>query len=181
VRYLLLLALAVSVVPVPAVAQAPGGVPAYERTTDDLGTWDAVVMGRDPAGRRIHLEGVEINTSGCGGTCVETRLEGLSAIAAPRSTSAWWDSYRTGGGYLSPQTGLSPMVTNPVGESFSARSQRPVPTHAQAPQGQVVAGALPPRTSVSYKGKNRRTVVFYERTPSGQEEPFLHIIYTRRK
>jgi hypothetical protein len=82
---------------------------------------------------------------------------------------------------LNPQTGLNPMFSEGGGESFSARSQRPVPTHAQAPQGQIVAGALAPRTSVEYKGKNRRTVVFYGQTPSGAEDPILMIIYTRRK
>jgi hypothetical protein len=88
-RHLVLLALAVTAAPAPTAAQTLPALPAYERTMDDLGAWDAVVIGRDPQGRRTHQRGVEINTLGCGGTCVESRVEGLKDVAPPGSRRAW--------------------------------------------------------------------------------------------
>jgi hypothetical protein len=55
--------------------------PFYDVDLADVGTWDAVVTVRLRDGRFETRHAIEVNTIGCGGTCVETTL--TPALDAP--------------------------------------------------------------------------------------------------
>lgn len=181
-RHLLLIALAAVAAAAPAAgAQTPDAFPAYERTLDDVGTWDAVLIGRDAYGRRIYRKGVEVNTLGCGGSCVESRVDGLEDIPPPSAGNAWPNTYDVvppGTQLGALQIGLPPLLAE-GDKTIHAPSRRPA--EPRASKRQVFLGPPASRTSVEYSGRNRRTVVFYEQPPSGEEIAVLRIIYTRRK
>ena len=82
-----LLLTALSLVPASAAAQSkPVAAGVFTRTEQDLGTWDAVLVGHGPFGI-VTEKGVEINTRGCNGTCIVTKLKGA---LAPRNVADIW-------------------------------------------------------------------------------------------
>lgn len=170
-------------VPAPAAAQvSQTGPDAIKRTEADLGTWDAVLVGRDWAGRIVSAQGVEINTLGCDGTCIVTKVEGALDPPAYRGRQrAWWESYDgVGGGRgLDVQTGRAdiPYV---AGEMAPGAAVIPV-RRPDPPKGTtVVAGVPASRTSVEYPAKGRRVVTLYGKQKDGTDVMVLRITYTRR-
>ena len=158
-------------VPAPASAQdSLTGPDSIERTEADLGTWDAVLVGRDWSGRIVSTRGVEINTLGCDGTCIVTKVEGaLDPPASRGGQRAWWESY-DGVANRDDQTG---------------RADIPYVAGEMAPGAAVIPTARPEpvpasRTSVEYPVEGRRVVTLYRRQPNGSEVMVLRITYTRR-
>lgn len=168
----------------PAATQ---GVPLvdYQRSPADVGTWDAIVSIRDSRGRASTTTGVEINTIGCGGSCVLTSVRGgLTLATLDLGTRPWWDGagtsaatglatpfYQTGMTQVSTLSGDSPAPVNL--QSFSL----PLPMAPAA----GVAGVPASRVSHEYPADGRRTVTFYRTDAKGREIVHIRITYTRRR
>jgi hypothetical protein len=169
-------------VPAPAAAQvSQTGPDAIKRTEADLGTWDAVVVGRDWSGRIVSTKGVEINTLGCDGTCIRTKVQG--ALDPPKYRGrerAWWDSYDgTRGWVRDVQTGRGDIPYVP-GERAPGDAVITAAAAAPPKGTTVVAGIPASRTSVEYPAEGRRVVTLYRQQPNGTEEMVFRITYTRR-
>ena len=168
-----------SLIPGPAAGQPPQtAVDGITRTEADLGTWDAVLVGRSPSGRVFSERGVEINTRGCDGTCIVTKLKG---VLAPRNGGSrpWWQTYDGPAGPLDRRTGLhdTASLRNEVapGEALSIAT-RAMPVR---PTGTNPGPTL--HTSVEYPAEGRRIVTIYRQLPDGTETMDLRITYTRRQ
>jgi hypothetical protein len=175
-RLLVPLLTATMLAPLPAAAQltqtGPDGI---TRTDADLGTWDAMLVWSGPGGRLVKAEGVEINTLGCHGRCIVTKLEGGlgKGVDAPRS---WWEAYdgdATRYRLTDVRTGLADV---PYG------AEGVVPGRQPSPNSKVVlAGARGSRTSVDRPSADERVVTLYRQRPNGSEDALFRVTYTRRK
>jgi hypothetical protein len=157
----------------------------YQRSLADVGTWDAIVSIHDSRGRASTTTGVEINTIGCGGSCVSTSVRGgLTLTTLDAHTRPWWDGagtsaatslatpfYQTGMTQVSTFSGDSPATGDL--QSFSV----PLPRS----QAASVAGAPASRVSQDRPADGRRIVTFYRIAPDGREIVHLRITYTRRR
>lgn len=180
-QHLLLLALTACLLPAVANAQSPG--PPYapiELTADDLGTWDVELAGRGPHGRPVTVRGVETNTVGCDGRCIETKVSGDLKTATIRSGSAaWWRDYDGGPDLAYKQTGL--RDTPATSSSQVARDPVPQASQREARTVQRTNGSQVVRISVEYPDADRRIVTTYRLSPDGQQVQSARIVYTRRK
>jgi hypothetical protein len=178
-RLLVPLFAAIVFAPPTAAAQVgPAGPDGIARTEDDLGTWDAVLVGRGPNGRVVTATGVEINTRGCDGTCIVTTLKG---DLAPRNggSPAWWRDYDSPAGALDARTGLA-------GAAYVRHETSPAEALTGTPRGALprnipITGQAGSRTSVEYPSEGRRIVTIYVQQPDGSERLAARITYTRRK
>ena len=170
---------ALTLVPAPASAQKGAvSLDGIARTEDDLGTWDAVLVARTPYGRVVSERGVEINSRGCDGTCIVTKLTG---VLAPRNGGglAWWRDYDAPGGAIDVRTGLA-------GAAYVRNETPPAEALTSTPRGALPRDSRPAsmagsRTSVEYPSDGRRIVTVYRQQPDGTEAMMLRITYTRRK
>ncbi len=191
-----LLLAGILVQPALVAAQSLEPFAGYERTTDDLGTWDAVVEGLDRHGRRATVRVVEINTPGCDGGCVVTEVNGV-ALSPPAGfrQAAWWDAGGTGPAsgqattfYQTGMTQGSIVMGEGPATLFSQTFSLPLPA-AAAP---TVASVPPSRVSIERQGDDKRIVTLYRRgvarpmtlfgpAVDDTETAYLRITYTRRK
>jgi len=172
---LVLLLTGLSLVPAPASAQGGTAPPdGIARTEADLGTWDAVLVGHTQFGT-FKERGLEINTRGCNGTCIVTKLKGA---LAPRNGGSrpWWAA--SDAHVIDPRTGLHDMgpstteVAPGEATSIAPRMAPPMPALTRRPTF---------RTSVEYPSEGHRLVTVYRQQPDGTETMVQRITYTRRK
>jgi hypothetical protein len=180
----LVVLLASVLVPLRAGAQSPG--PSYapmELTADDLGTWDVEMRAHVPNGRPVTVLGVETNTVGCDGRCIETKVSGdlKTATARSGSSAAWWRDYDgpTGSDLLHRQTGL--RDTPATSSSEVARDPAPQASQRGARTVQLTNGSQVARISVEYPNADKRIVTTYRLSPDGRQVQTARIVYTRRK
>ena len=181
-RLLVALLTGLILAPLPAAAQlTQTGRDGITRTEADLGTWDAVLVGRGPYGRPITAKGVEINTRGCDGRCIVTKLKGVLGQKVVDARSSWWQPYDG----IARDTRLNDARTGladvPYGLDQRAPGASATPPRPARPTGPVVlAGAYGSRTSVDHPSADQRVVTLYRQQPNGTENAVLHVTYTRR-
>ena len=166
-----------SLVPAPASAQkGPVSLDGIARTEDDLGTWDAVLVGRTPFGRVVSERGVEINTRGCDGTCIVTKLKGA---LAPRNggSRAWWQDYDSPGRQLRRSHRTCRRRVCPQRNVAGRGPYLDATRSPTQPSGDEPAAS---RTSV-VPSEGHRIVTVYVKQPDGSERMAARITYTRRK
>jgi hypothetical protein len=176
---------ALALAPLPVAAQltqtGPDGV---TRTEADLGTWDAVLVARGAGGQVVTAKGVEINTRGCDGRCIVTKLAGAlenKGVDAPRS---WWDQYDGNANryhLTDARTGLADVPFG-AGQVAPGASASAFPARPSQPNSSVVlAGARGSRTSVDHPSADTRVVTLFRQQPNGTEAALFVVTYTRRK
>jgi hypothetical protein len=141
--------------------------PFYDASLADVGTWDAVLTVRLRDGRFETRRAIEVNTIGCGGTCVESVL--TPALDAPDVPAVG----RTGNAWAGADT--RPLDRR---EGYEPR----VPSDGLAPSsGWGGSGAADPstRTAIAYPSPDRRVLTVFSRV-RGAERLVLRIDYTRR-
>jgi hypothetical protein len=180
--FLVVLVAASVLVPLRAGAQSPG--PSYaplELTADDLGTWDVEMSAHMPNGRPVTVRGVETNTVGCDGRCINTKVSGnlKTATARSGSSAAWWRDYDGGSDLLHRQTGL--RDTAATSSSQVARDPAPQSSQGGARTVQLTNGSQVARISVEYPDADKRIVTTYRLSPDGRQVQTARIVYTRRQ
>jgi hypothetical protein len=169
-----------SLVPAPAAAQGHATPPdGITRTEDDLGTWDAVMVARSPFGRVFSERGVEINTRGCDGTCIVTKLKG---VLAPRNGGSrpWWQE--ADARVVDRRTGMNELVSANTNTEVAPGEATSIAPRRAFSTGRVTAvGPRTSRTSVEYPSEGHRIVTVYVQQPDGTEVMVQRITYTRRK
>jgi hypothetical protein len=153
-----------------------------ELTADDLGTWDVEMSAHGPNGRPVIVRGVETNTVGCDGRCIQTKVGGDLKTATARSgNAAWWRDYDgpAGSDLFLKQTGL--RESSAAGSSLAAVDPVPQASQRAARTVQRTNGAQVVRISVEYPDEDRRIVTTYRLGPDGQPKRAARIVYTRRK
>jgi hypothetical protein len=145
--------------------------PFYEADFADVGTWDAVVTVRMRDGRVETRHGIEVNTIGCGGTCVESALTpALDAPDVPLAGRRKTGRHRARAGAdtrpLDRREGYAPLVAT---DGLAATS------------GWGGSGAADPstRTAMAYPSPDRRVLTIFTRV-AGAERLVLRVDYTRR-
>ena len=144
--------------------------PFYDVSLADVGAWDAVVTVRLRDGRFETRDGIEVNTIGCGGTCVESVLTpalnapGVPAASRPETARhrAWIGDTRP----LDRREGYEPRVS---------------PDGLAASSGWGGSGAAdrPTRTAMAYPSPDRRVLTIFVGV-AGAERLVLRVEYTRR-
>jgi hypothetical protein len=154
--------------------------PGYERDDRDLGTWDALVTAHDGHGRPLTARFVETNSRGCGGTCVQTRLDSLTPLTRFSTPGPWWTVLRMG-----PGVGARPSDLDGAArlDSASAFANPPVVALVATATGSkaVLVDPTPTRISVEHPLHDRRVVTLFGQTAGGTEVQLLRIGYTRRE
>ena len=142
--------------------------PFYDVSLADVGTWDAVLTVRLRDGRYETRHAVEVNTIGCGGTCVESVLTpALDApdVPAPSRTASAWSGADTRP--LDRREGYEPRVSS---DNLAATSGW---------GGGSGAADTPTRTAIAYPSPDRRVVTIFSRV-RGADRLVLRVEYTRR-
>jgi hypothetical protein len=145
--------------------------PFYDVDLADVGTWDAVVSVRMRDGRFETRHAIEVNTIGCGGTCVESALTpALDAPGVPAAGRSETARHRAWIGAdtrpLDRREGYEPPVSS---DGLAATS------------GWGGSGAADPstRTAMAYPSPDRRVLTIFVRV-AGAERLVLRVEYTRR-
>jgi hypothetical protein len=164
------LVLASALLPSIGSAGAKRQRPFYDVSLADVGTWDAVVTVRLRDGFETR-RGIEVNTIGCGGTCVESALTppldvpgvpvaGRTKTARRRSrTDADTRPLDRREGYESPGSADGLTLSSGWGGSGAADT--------------------PTRTAIAYPSPDRRVLTIFTRV-AGAERLVLRVEYTRR-
>ena len=145
--------------------------PFYDVSLADVGAWDAVVTVRLRDGRFETRHGIEVNTIGCGGTCVESvltpALDAPGVPAADRTETArpraWIDADTRP---LDRREGYEPRVS-------------PDGLAASSGWGGSGAADTPTRTAMAYPSPDRRVLTIFTGV-AGAERLVLRVEYTRR-
>ena len=145
--------------------------PFYDVSLADVGAWDAVVTVRLRDGRFETRHGIEVNTIGCGGTCVESvltpALDAPGVPAADRTETArpraWIDADTRP---LDRREGYEPPVSS---DGLATNSG----------WGGNGAADTPTRTAMAYPSPDRRVLTIFTGV-AGAERLVLRVEYTRR-
>lgn len=141
--------------------------PFYDVSLADVGTWDAVATVRLRDGRFETRHGIEVNTIGCGGTCVNSvltpALEVPGVPAASRTRHRAWTGADTRP--LDRREGYEPRVSDGLAASSG--------------WGGSGAADTPTRTAIAYPSPDRRILTIFTRV-AGAERLVLRVEYTRR-
>jgi hypothetical protein len=141
--------------------------PFYDVSLADVGDWDAVVTVRLRDGRFETRHGIEINTIGCGGTCVESvltpALDAPGVPAVSRTDTAWIGADTRP---LDRREGYAPGASS---DGLAASSG----------WGGSGAADTPTRTAVAYPSPDRRVLTIFTRV-AGAERLVLRVEYRRR-
>jgi hypothetical protein len=146
--------------------------PFYDVDLADVGTWDAVVTVRLRDGRFETRHAIEVNTIGCGGTCVESALTpALDAPGVPAAGRTETARHRAWIGAdtrpLDRREGYQPPVSS---DGLAATSSG---------WGGSGAADPPTRTAMAYPSPDRRVLTIFVGV-AGAERLVLRVEYTRR-
>jgi hypothetical protein len=162
--------------PTPAAAQkAPH--PLYEPSMADVGRWDAVAHYRLWHGRRGTARGRETNRIGCGGACVESKVEGILDVRRPGNPlreRVGFGSPPRGPDYAA--SGLIDVVTGSGPGEPGAWAR-----HDWQWNQDLYGNPLRTRTVVERPDADRRVLTVFGEARDGREFVLLHVTYTRRK
>jgi hypothetical protein len=154
-----------------ALAQGAPVSPAHQVLLQDVGTWDAEIVRWGASGVPRTSRGVEINTLGCDGTCLVTKVQGglaVQPVAATEPTAIGRRASRGSGWhdlYGAPEYFVTPFQLSPFNEE----------------RVQALLGPVPPaRTTVEYPSDGKRVVTMYGRDRKGNEVRMARITYIRR-
>ena len=145
--------------------------PLYEPSLEDVGTWDAVVTVRMRDGEFRTLRGVEINTVGCGGTCVQS--EATSALDPDQLTEI-----RSGGTAVLGKASSADFRPLDRRDRFSSSTVVDGLAPSSGWGGDGAAGT-PTRTSMTHASPDRRVLTIFARI-KGHEKLLMRVEYTRR-
>jgi hypothetical protein len=162
----------------PAAAQSRATetpFPGYERTDEDLGTWDAVLAGRDGFGRPVRIRFVETNTGGCDRSGVRTDIKTASPLISLSGPDPWWTVLRLAG-QGAPRSDLAGAARL---DSASEGRIAAVLVTAQGRKG-VLVDPSDSWIDIERPSADRRVVTVFGKTPSGITLELLRIVYTRR-
>jgi len=145
--------------------------PFYDVSLADVGSWDAVLTVRLRDGRFETRHGVEVNTIGCRGTCVESVLTpALDAPGVPAAGRAQAARRRArisaDARPLDRREGYEPRVSS---DNLAASSG----------WGGNGAADTPTRTAIAYPSPDRRILTIFTGV-AGAERLVLRVDYTRR-
>lgn len=145
--------------------------PFYDVSLADVGAWDAVVTVRLRDGRFETRHGIEVNTIGCGGTCVESVLTpALDAPGVPAAGRTETARHRAWIGAdtrpLDRREGYEPPVSS---DGLATNSG----------WGGSGAADTPTRTAMAYPSPDRRVLTIFTGV-AGAERLVLRVEYTRR-
>jgi hypothetical protein len=164
--------LAVASILVASAARAERRHPVYEPGFEDVGTWDAVVTVRMRDGSFRTLRGVEVNTVGCGGTCVKTETTSALDTQLPDVR---------GGGTAVRGASKDADLGLPLNRRERLDARMPSDGLAFTPGwgGDGAGASTPTRTAMTYVSPNRRVLTIFARV-RGTERLQMRVEYTRR-
>jgi hypothetical protein len=144
----------------------------YEPGFEDVGTWDAVVTVRLRDGTFRTLRGVEVNTVGCGGRCVESR-------ATSELDPAQLVDVRSGGTAVRGKASRADLGPPDRRDRFSSPVVGGLP-FTPGWGGDGARADTPTRTAVRYVSPDRRILTIHARV-RGSERLQMRVEYTRRQ
>ena len=142
----------------------------YDVSLADVGTWDAVVTVRLRDGRFETRHGVEVNTIGCGGTCVDSVL--TPALDAPDVPAAGRTETARHRAWIGADT--RPLDRR---EGYEPRGSDGLA--ASSGWGGSGAADTPTRTAIAYPSPDRRVLTIFVGVARA-ERLMLRVEYTRR-
>jgi hypothetical protein len=145
----------------------------YEPGFEDVGMWDAVVTVRLRDGSFRTLRGIEVNTIGCGGTCVES--ERTPALETQLPDVRAGGTAVVGGAAKNADPGL-PMNRR---ERLDSRVSSDGLAFTPGWGGDGAGASTPTRTAMTYVSPNRRILAIFARV-RGSERLQMRVEYTRR-
>jgi hypothetical protein len=169
----LIASLALASILLPSVARgAERQRPLYEPSVEDVGAWDAVVTVRLRDGSFRTLHGVEVNTVGCGGRCVES-------VATSALDPAQLTNIRGGGTAVLGKASSADLTPLDRRDRFSSSTVVDGLASSSGWGGEGAGADTPTRTSMTYVSPNRRVLEIFAHV-RGNERLQMRVEYTRQ-